>query len=309
MTATADARALASRSAVPLAFGIAAGVTSGKSGDPGTALILTTEDSYQLTVLPRLQAAGADLSKVFALEKRRNGLTGHLQFPDDLPDLYEAVRKHQARLVVIDPLMGHLTGNVDSWKEQSIRRVMSELYHIADETDCAILSINHLNKSTTSNALQRVGGSMGITAASRSVLLMAKNPLDPDQRVLTSTKLNIGQEPPGLIYELEQVELETPAGPVQSMRLVRVGTTSMSSDEVLRPERTTAAERAEDLLYEILAEDGDAVPKADIEARAAEVGLKWRVVQEARTRIRRIASDRDENGNTTWRLTAGEGSQ
>lgn len=285
-----------------LAFGIAAGLSTGKSGVPANSLILTTEDSYQMTVVPRLRAAGADMSRIFALEKRRNGLIGHLQFPEDLSDLYKAVKAYDARLVVIDPLMGHLSGNVDSWKEQSIRRIMSELYHIADETDCAVLSINHLTKNINNNALNRVGGSMGIVAASRSVLLMGKNPDDESQRVLSSTKLNISKAPPARIYALEGVTIDTPDGPVESMRLKFVTTTELTSDEVLRAHRKTALEKADQLLYELLDEDGDPVQLDTIKERAAAEGINWRNVQQARTNIARIVTERDEAGATTWAL-------
>jgi predicted ATP-dependent serine protease len=61
-----------------MAYGIAAGLSVGKSGKPANSLVLTTEDSFPMTVRPRLEAAGADLTRIRFLEKRRNGFVSQV---------------------------------------------------------------------------------------------------------------------------------------------------------------------------------------------------------------------------------------
>lgn len=291
-----------------MSCGIAAGMTSGKSGEPGNVLFLTTEDSFGMTIKPRLMAAGADLSRVFAVEKQSRGITSHLIIPQDLPLLASSIKNHNAKLVIIDPLMGHLSGRVDSWKEQSIREVMSALYHIADSLDCAILSINHLNKASQQNALNRVGGSMGIVAASRSVLLMARHPEDPDLRVLTSTKLNIGKEPKGLVYQLATVTVSDPRyGEIETSKLVRIGTTELTSDEVLKAGRPSKQEKAEEILLELLADSATGMPVSALREAFDEKGISWATVEKAKRALgETISTERREgHGNAYfWALNS-----
>jgi len=47
-------------------------------------------------------------------------------------------------------------------------------------TRCAILVVAHLNKAMGANPLYRVGGSIGLTGAARSVMLFGRDPHDPE---------------------------------------------------------------------------------------------------------------------------------
>ena len=63
--------------------------------------------------------------------------------------------------------------------------------------------LRHLNKAAGMNAVYRGGGSIGIIAAARSGLLVAKHPDNPEhERVLASTKSNLGPPMPALRYQL-----------------------------------------------------------------------------------------------------------
>ena len=90
----------------------------------------------------------------------------------------------EARLVVIDPLMAYLDSTVNSWSDQHVRAAFAPLTALAERTGAAILILRHLNKATGMSALHRGGGSIGIVAAARSGLLVAKHPDNPeDERI------------------------------------------------------------------------------------------------------------------------------
>ncbi len=74
-----------------LACGIAAGVSAGRYGEPGDAIIVSYEDPTAEVLRPRLQAAGADLSRVHVVE--RDGLDAAVSLPGDLDSLAELVRE------------------------------------------------------------------------------------------------------------------------------------------------------------------------------------------------------------------------
>jgi hypothetical protein len=195
--------------AVDLAARISTGATwpDGTGSLAGDVLILSAEDGLADTIRPRLDAAGADTTKVHAL-------TGVTYVDDDgnqrsrsvtLADvgaIEAAVTRFSARLVVVDVLMAYLPGKVDSHRDQDIRTVLSGLSALAERTGCCILLLRHLNKATGGNPLYRGGGSIGIVGAARAAMLAAADPDDDTRRVLAVTKANLAEEPPALGYRL-----------------------------------------------------------------------------------------------------------
>ena len=174
---------------------------------PGAVLLMSAEDGLADTVRPRLDAAGADVSLVHAIE----GVpiadeTGEVSLrPPTLADtvaLEEAIIETDARLLVVDVIMAYLPSGTDSHRDQDIRRVMSRLAVIGDRTGCTILLLRHLNKAKGGDLLDRGGGSIGIVGAARAGLLVAPDPDDVDRRVLASVKSNLGPRPDSLAYRL-----------------------------------------------------------------------------------------------------------
>jgi RecA-family ATPase len=114
--------------------------------------------------------------------------------------------------VVIDPLMAHLPAEVNSWRDESVRTALAPLYRMAEERDCSVVIVLHMNKARGADPLHRVGGSIGIPGAVRSALLLARDPDDPDgergnRRVLAHVKSNVSELAPSLSYEIEPVLL------------------------------------------------------------------------------------------------------
>lgn len=197
-----------------IAMDIAARVSTGQDWPDGTTgcesaevLILSAEDSVSDTIKPRLQAAGADLTRIKALHE----LLDHEGKPVDqtmdtlIPRLRTMLEQHRFKLVIIDVLMAYLGSSTDSHKDQDIRaNVMSPLKQIAETYDCAFLLLRHLNKGQGS-ALYRGGGSIGISGAARSVMAAVPEASDGDWNLLGPVKLNIGIMPQSLRYRLTDV--------------------------------------------------------------------------------------------------------
>ncbi len=174
---------------------------------PATVVILTAEDGLEDTVRPRLQAAGADLDKIVAIEEIHDADGGRLpEVPVDTARIEDVVASKRARLVVIDPLMAYMGGEVNTHRDQDVRRALSGLKGLAERTDAAVVVVRHLNKTSGGNPLYRGGGSIGIIAAVRAGLLVAPDPDDDSRRILASTKSNLGPPPPALAYRLVSVD-------------------------------------------------------------------------------------------------------
>jgi AAA domain len=188
-----------------LACALAARVTR----EGGFALIATAEVSLAATVRPRLEAAQADLERVaFVAMQADDGLPIGLSLPDDVGELEQLVQDNCASLLVVDPRTAHLPADVNSWRDQSVRLALAPLHGLAERQRCAVVVIAHLNKALSVEPLRRIGGSVGIPAAARSVLLLARDPDDGDnRRVLAHVKCNVGPPAASLLYELEPVVL------------------------------------------------------------------------------------------------------
>src|SRR5262249_5535219 len=109
------------------------------SAGPGScsSIVLNAEDGEADTIRPRLAALGADLDRVFVLRRQADGLC----FPSQLAVLEDAISRTGARLVVIDPLLAFLDGNVASGNDLSVRRALWPLGRLAERHHCANLLV------------------------------------------------------------------------------------------------------------------------------------------------------------------------
>jgi AAA domain-containing protein len=259
------------------------------SGEPHGAVLLSAEDGLGDTIAPRLLAAGATLERIIALQTVRDlditaGTTYERSFllPRDLETLAAAVEGIRARLVVIDPLMAFLDPSINSFRDQDARATLAPLSRLAEATGAAVLNLRHLNKSAGGNALYRGGGSIGIIGAARSGLLAAKDPNDPEhQRVLASSKSNLGPPLPSLRYRLVVDESQT------QPRVEWLGACDYTAGMLLaasgEEEKSGALEEATAWLGELLA-DGPR-PGGEIKRLATQAGISERTLGRAREQV------------------------
>lgn len=168
-------------------------------GTPRDVVVVVGEDSIERTVAPRLRAAGADLERVhFADVITDTGGVDMPVLPVDVGLLREAVDRVGAGLVVLDPLVSVIAGNLDTHRDNETRRALEPLARLADETGASVLGLVHLNKSSGGDVGDRVIGSRAFVATARSVLTVAKSQEDDGARLLSVTKSNLGLSEPDL---------------------------------------------------------------------------------------------------------------
>lgn len=174
---------------------------------PANVVILAAEDDAGDTLRPRMEAAGADLTRVTIWETviGDDGTERLPALPDDLGLLAGIVRRTAAKLVVVDPFTAFLSGTIDAWKDAEVRRALTPLAVLAADLGVAVILVRHWTKTPAANPLHRGGGSIAITAASRSVLVVAEHPQDETVRVLAAVKANLSARPPSLAFGIELV--------------------------------------------------------------------------------------------------------
>jgi hypothetical protein len=172
---------------------------SGFQRAAANVLMICAEDLDSI-IHARLQAAGADLDRVFLWPRSEDGRLP--SFPADLLRLDLALTQTQAKLVVLDPIMSFLDRSVMSASDASVRRALGPLSALAAKHGCVILMVRHLNKSPSTRGLYRGGGSIGFIAACRLAWLAATDPRNDDRFILAQTKNNYAPRQASLAYEI-----------------------------------------------------------------------------------------------------------
>lgn len=177
-------------------------------GEPADVVILSSEDSHADTVLPRLQALGADLKRVHYWDCAEDE---HMfRLPTNLDALAALLARTAAKLVVIDPIVAFLEAHVQIYNDQSVRQALEPLRVLAEERRCAVQMVRHINKTRDAQAIFRGGGSIGFLAACRMGWLAANDPLDPARKVLAQVKNNLAPPQPSLAYQIVKQENGAP---------------------------------------------------------------------------------------------------
>ncbi len=187
---------------------IVARMTKGEGLPDGTvppgplrALFLSTEDSESILRL-RLQAAGADLDRVFTIPDTE---LERLTLPSKTEAWVQLLKEQAIDVVVVDPMKSFLDDGLKDIAEQDARKFMRALRQIAEVREVAAICIRHPNKATAaghSTAISAASGSLGFTAAARIELLVGRLPNDEETRALVHVKNNLAKPPAALLYRI-----------------------------------------------------------------------------------------------------------
>ena len=256
-------------------------------GTAANVLVVTYEDHVASVVRPRLEAAKADLPRIRTIGvKQEDESEGLLSLPGDLDLVRDAIERTEARLLIVDPIVAGLSGEVNSHRDQDVRGVLAPLAQMAEHYGIAIVCVMHVNKSAAKQFFLRVGGSIGFVGAARSMLLVARDPDDPDgergcRRIVAHGKCNVGPLAPSLLYVIDQIWLPSE---IETSRLSLVGECDTTTSDLLGGgDERLAIDEARDFLEQELA-DGPR-PSEEISRIAGKNGIADRTLKRARNAL------------------------
>ena len=184
--------------------------------EQGSVIFLSAEDEPSDTIRPRLEAAGADLDRVYMLDAVRiegeNGETTQRGFSlkTDLSRLGAMLAEiGDVALIIIDPITAYM-GGVETHYNADVRAALAPLSDLAAAHSAAVVCVSHLNKgggNGGSEALMRVTGSIAFVAAARAAYLVVRDDEDSNRRLFLPLKNNIGSDQNGLAFALESHQL------------------------------------------------------------------------------------------------------
>jgi putative DNA primase/helicase len=257
------------KSHVSLAIATAVAAGRGFPGmaqrEPAPVLLLSAEDGLGDTIRPRLDGMSADVSRVFALD-------GPVTLDDAGFDFLDAqIGRLSPLLVIVDPIVAYLGGRVDLHRANEVREVTSRLAKLAERHGCAIVAVRHLTKSTAGRGIYRGIGSIDLTAAARSVLLVGADP-ETGERGVVQIKNNLAPFGSALGFALDADGFRWTEG------------CGLTAERLLAPDRDPES-RAEQQSIETWLRDVllDGEMAADeVKTEAASAGYAWRTVQRHR---------------------------
>lgn len=175
----------------------------------GGVIFLSAEDDPADTIRPRLEAAGANLSKTYILKSvdnhNKQGKVSQRIFnlKTDLPNLERLlIELNDIALLIIDPITAYL-GGTDSYNNAEVRALLTPLSELAAKYNIAILAVSHLNKNSGQEPLLRVAGSLAFVAAARSAFTVAIDPNDKNRRLFLPVKNNLANDRSGFAFSIQ----------------------------------------------------------------------------------------------------------
>lgn len=265
---------------------------------PSGTVVMMIEDGLADTVAPRLINAHADMTLIGALGTVDDGKGGQKMpsFPECIADIANVMPLVDAKLLVIDPIFNHL-GEGNAHRDQDVRAALTPLAYFAEQTGLAVVLLRHLNKAATIDALYRGQGSIGFIGVARSGLMGAKDPDDPERRLIASTKSNLGPTPPTLAYRLASCDNG-------AARVDWDGISTHTAQTMVQQDRDQeggALGEAVAFLRELLA-DGPMLGRT-VKQRARDHDISEATLRRARTQLGvKWEKAKTQDGQYTWEL-------
>lgn len=179
---------------------IAAHITTGTPllglpiATPGDVLILSVEDDLPV-LRGRVEANGGDLDKCHFLTNAA-GLTFNS------PEVENAIKQINAKLVIFDPFQAFLGAGVDMFRSNETRPELAKLFEMCERNDCSCAIIAHMSKSGDKSPVNRSLGSVDIPASMRSILQLVRNPENEDECVMVHVKCSNAPKGQSLAYTI-----------------------------------------------------------------------------------------------------------
>lgn len=274
-----------------------------------SVVIWSGEDDPKDTLVPRLLAMGADMSRIRFVGTVSDDHQSRAFDPaEDMGLLQTAIHAiGDVGLLVVDPIVSAVAG--DSHKNAEVRRSLQPLVDLAVTANCAVLGISHLTKNSQDrDPLERITGAGAFGALPRVAMLAAKKTEEDGSvsRFLVRAKSNIGPDGGGFVYHLEQTELASHAGIITS-RITWGNWIEGTSREILADAEVDAGSEEQCERNDAVSFLGALLAKGPMTAgaifkEAREAGYNDRSIQRASHKLKVARKKEGMDGGWIWEL-------
>jgi len=231
----------------PVTMDLIARVTSGSQWPdkkPCTAqnvILMNIEDAFSDTILPRIDLAGGDSSRLFYIKGTkltRKGVSADAVTALDrdmhlVADL--AKNTPDLGLIIIDPVTNYV-GKLNSDKDVEMRMILTPLAALADELKTTVITVGHLNRREKgTDPLSRMMGANAFVGVARAVYAFGPDPDSdsPYAHIMSPARGAIGDG--SLKYHTESVTREWDGESSPVIRVVWDGKSKASAEDATDP--------------------------------------------------------------------------
>jgi putative DNA primase/helicase len=211
---------------------------------PKDVMLACSEDDLGDTVVPRLNAAGADLKRVkfihrVIVKSPEMDSTRQLQLASDTSLLKKALAAYpDVVLVGLDPVTSFF-GDVNINADQEIRPVMDALVGVCNASGASLVAIIHHNKRSDVDALQKILGASSVAGAVRTAWGFSRDPDNKDEFFMSLVKNNLSKRRTGMKYKIAEKDVNGIIAP----HTVWGEETEATANELLDAERDTSGRK------------------------------------------------------------------
>lgn len=213
-------------------------------GKPLGSVLLSAEDDPADTLRPRLEAQGANLALVRVVDALKDSQDRVYDFVigDHARHLAAMISSdEEVGLLVVDPVSAYV-GATDSYNNAQVRGMLKPLADLAADFNIAVVLVTHMRKGEATKALHATMGSLAFTAAARVVLMVTRDPNDPNARIIATVKSNLAPDRRAFRFRINDGKMEW------------LDSFNAQADEVIAQQQSKAA-KPEPLSDEAFAKD------------------------------------------------------
>lgn len=260
----------------------------GEECERGSVLLVCGEDDPADTIRPRLDACGADATKIILLSMvartDADGKRHETVFTlEDVMALEKAVAQiPDLKAIIVDPIGGLIGGKVDAHRDNEVRAVLAPAVAIAsNHPSCpAIICVAHRRKAAGDAADDLVLGSRAFSGLARATWHISRDPVNPVRRLMLPGKNNLSAQVDGLAFTI--------GGDPAKVMWERDAVTMSADDALASENRGDNGSEQDEAATFLRSELADMQEHAvdDLRKAAKDAGLAWRTVQRAANAVK-----------------------
>lgn len=193
--------------------------------------MVSFEEQDETTIVPSLQVAGADVTRIILPRFTEAGRESAFQSVRDEEVFTDGLVDNDIRAVFIDPVMNAIGGKADVYRNNEVRQYLEPFVRIAKEVNGIVVCVHHLRKGTVQDVLGSMNGSSAFGEVPRAVFGFA--PFEGGAHVMEQVKNSAGPTGLALEYHLPIEYTQDEDGvPFELPRFEIKGTTSVSISDI-----------------------------------------------------------------------------
>jgi archaellum biogenesis ATPase FlaH len=260
----------------------------------GRVIFLSAEQGVRTVTVPRFKEMGADGSQIMTPDDEHDAgdIRPFVLDQAGVVELANQVATFRPSLVVIDTVTAYIEAARDMNTANQVREWIRRLQDIARKNKTAVVLIAHPNKSSGQKALYRVGGSIDLVGATRSVLFCGEDPDTPGQSAAVHIKTNVGPKGTSIGFTC------------RDGRFSWTGACTLTADRFdEKPSRGSSSPRSDAVTFlkELLHEGPMSAESVLEEGRKA--GISERTLRRAKSELGVLVKKNSFDGGWTWSLT------